>query len=591
MLKNHWFFAIVGVCLLQNVAVAQIAKVKELIKGEYFKEAKQEALALTSKDPANPENFYWSGMASYGMEKYEDAKVEFQKGIKAKGKFALNHTGMGRVLQQEGKQKEADAMFAKALELSKSEDVPVLLSVAEGRLEAADKLPGYKNMEARMKQLKEAEVLALKAQGKAPNNLESYVVLGDMYLKKNVPMLAQNQYMQAVTKDAKYVDGYLRLARIKIKEGDAFMEKDKISDADKVYKEGIEYLTKAVTADPNFAPAYRDRSELYYSYRQYPEALKDCQKYLELTKNDLKAKVQYAKLLFLTKDYTKCIETITAIKDTSTSALRRLLAFSYYYTDKIPEARTAIDDYMAQSKPEYRITDDYIISGKVWKRMDSLKQTAAAFEDALKMDSTKYGLYDTLIWAYRAKKDYANEAVYREKQILRKPTEKVSYADYGNLGITHFLSKNYPSAEKALNQSISMDPTFETGAYYLARTMNIQETGKDSVYKYGHAAPAYEQLAKIIETKKEKKELKEDETTHLLMAYKYLINFTLDPEKDGKDIKCDAAKPIIEKYSKAVPADDKWAVYYKDKCAAPAPEPTPESTPTGTGTTPTPENK
>ena len=561
MLKRNWIF-LLGFLLLQLSVYAQTpsAKVKELIKGEYYKEAKAEAAKLIASDPGNPENYYWSGMAYYGLEDYVGAKAEFQKGVKARNKYALNHVGTARVMQQEGKNDDAVKLFDKALELSKGEDINVLIEMAYGYLEAAEKIKGNKNYEARMAKVKQAEVYLLKAQNKDKTNVETAIALGRMYLKKGIKELAKNQFNNATTINPKFVEGYYELAKMDVNEGRELYDvalstdnKAKKEEANKLFKSGIELYGKAIAADANFAPAYRERGEVYQLYNQYQLARDDYKKYLELTKNDTRAKVLYVKFLYLCGNYQETIDEINKITDTTTVLMRRLKGYSYFKTGQYEEAKKAMADYFANTKEDFQMYEDYELYGRTFKQLGDLAGAEAQFMKAIKMDSTRLGVLDTLSDHYDKIKDYKNQARILQKSIdLRKSTD---YRDFYYLGIAHYYAKDSVSAEKAFTEAIKGNDAYEPSHYWLANSLKKQK-------KLAEAAVEYEKVMTLLEAKP-KDTRKKSENDHLAYATQFVAGYYLDPDKDGANFDCAKAKPYLVKLSALIDFEAADNAYWK----------------------------
>ena len=73
------------------------------------------------------------------------------------------------------------------------------------------------------------------------------------------------------------------------------------------YNEARTAFEKAISLDPNFAPAYRDEAEMYYYAGKYKLALDTFQKYVDLSGQSTATSEKYAAFLFLTKEFPKTI--------------------------------------------------------------------------------------------------------------------------------------------------------------------------------------------------------------------------------------------------------------------------------------------
>ncbi len=73
----------------ESDSVEVISEAIELYDAEKYSEAQKALTTLITAQPTNPELFYWNGMTLYALEKFPEAKAEFQKGVKAKSSSDL----------------------------------------------------------------------------------------------------------------------------------------------------------------------------------------------------------------------------------------------------------------------------------------------------------------------------------------------------------------------------------------------------------------------------------------------------------------------------------------------------------------------
>jgi tetratricopeptide (TPR) repeat protein len=98
----------------------------------------------------------------------------------------------------------------------------------------------------------------------------------------------------------------------------------------------IEYLKKSMEIDPNFTIAARDLGDYYYTAKKMAEAKTMYDKFISAGKNiTIEDRMQYANILFLTKDYDKLVPYVEDVikTDGSRNYLRRLLGYAAYETN------------------------------------------------------------------------------------------------------------------------------------------------------------------------------------------------------------------------------------------------------------------
>jgi len=74
------------------------------------------------------------------------------------------------------------------------------------------------------------------------------------------------------------------------------------------FPEAVERYTEAIKRDPTNHVLYTNRATAYTKLAAYSEALKDCDKCIELCPSFIKAYIKKGNIYFNTKQYQKCIE-------------------------------------------------------------------------------------------------------------------------------------------------------------------------------------------------------------------------------------------------------------------------------------------
>lgn len=508
---------IIGLMLLLLLATATQAQdatpeIKEMIRLEQYAQADQQLKAQIALDDKNAELYYLQGLVYYKTDNDPAARASFEKGIKVRSKDPFNYAGLGMTLFRQGKKQEAEESLQKALELGKKDAVEVNFAVANAYLE-----------EGSPRSLKEAEVLLLQAQNKAPDNPRGATALGPYYKKKGIYELALLQYLQAIEKDPGYAEGYVGIAEIHIEQGK--------------YQEGAEMLNKALKADPDYAPAYKHMGELWLKAQDYEKARDNYKKYVELTGNDLYAQQRYASFLFLTRDYAQTVKVLESL-DTTTNLGLRLLGMAYLELGEPQQSRAYMMRYFAQMKEAYTIPTDWLTRGKAQMAVGEEEGAMADFEKAQEMDPAQVEIWKDIADEAYKNKQYEREARFRRLYIENKAD--ASPRDYYFLGQAQYRAEQYEAADSTFGTVVSMQDNLTDAHYYRIRI--AQKLDPENEH-WLSVAPA-EKIVKYLENK-EMGDLKASEHRQLADSYLILTMHAFNQQEDGTG-DCSAIVPYLK---------------------------------------------
>ena len=484
-----------GVLLLGTYgAFAQDADwspVENAIYNERYQEAITTARPMVETNLKDPYGYYLLGTALYETENYDDAQTAFEQGIDTKGRYALNHVGIARILNRQGKGTEAQEKLDKALYYDKGKNINVKFAVAKAYLDAG------KN--------KDAEVLLRQAQAEAPDNAVSYFMLGEYEFNREVWEFAMEQYAKAIEIDPSYIPAYTRIGEMKINEGNALKASNEAEEEEvnkkriALYKEGLDYLNKAIGENENYAPSYRVRANLLVKVKQVPQAVRDMKKYLELQKNDLKAELEYGSFLFLAEQYEDAIKQFNAI-DTTTGVKLRLLGMSHQQLGDLDKAQKYMDDYFILKKEEYRIADDYETYGRIMLDKGEFDKADENFEKVVQMKPEKASIWEDVAEEFRrqarAEERKASEfkkargaIVQKGRELAKKREEAVASGDNAlanqiveqMAAVKAELDENAAMTEAA---SSGMLPLYKKEAYYRGKVLEKAAPSDPKILSY-----------------------------------------------------------------------------------------------------------
>jgi tetratricopeptide (TPR) repeat protein len=186
-----------------------------------------------------------------------------------------------------------------------------------------------------------------------PLNGEIFIIAGDIYLLVNNGSLAIKNYNKAQEIDTKSPMANMKIGSIYFK-GRNLMA-------------AIPYYEQAIALDKNYAPAYRELGQLYSLAGRYKESKQYFETYLQLTNQNIPAKIRYVNALFYSKNYGEAIKNVEDIfaVDKSRTYLNRIAGYSSYEQGNYAKAQTYMDQLFANLPADRIIKKDYIYSARI----------------------------------------------------------------------------------------------------------------------------------------------------------------------------------------------------------------------------------
>jgi len=542
--KSKIIGSIIGLALLLSMpSFAQDLKTAiRLTESEQFDAAHKTFEALLSKEPANGDNYYYYGecwlkqffvdsMSVSLKEVTESALKYFNVGIEKDSLDPLNYVGAGRVYILLGKNNDADIKFKKAISklpwrnfakdklVSTSKQALTFAEIAEAKLKSPNRT--------------EAELLELidKAIERSATVPEVYLIKGDIYLTFNDGSNAIVAYNRANDLDPKSCKAMVKIGQLWVKA--------------RSYNDALGYYKDAIKIDSAFAPAYRERGELYGLAGQWENGIKDYQKFIELSGKNTYAKFRYASFLFMAKKYDEALQIINEVLATDDGyiLLYRLAAYSYYETGKYPEGLKAIVTFMKQTKPEKIIASDYTYWGDLLSKTGDDTLAIEKYKKANEMDPTNCDLLTKMAKSYLKLKEYDNNI-----KMFRKKIENncATLTDYYEMGKSYYNLKQFGKADTAFGIVIDKKSDFINAVYYRAMARASVDSTKE--FK-GLAFTDYQNLIKLSMQDSVKY------SKNLTTSYEYMRYYYLKQYDTNK--KCEDAKNAILYCNKILATDPK----------------------------------
>jgi tetratricopeptide (TPR) repeat protein len=383
---------------------------------------------------------YYLGIAQLESDNLAAAKATF-------GKFAdeyHNQAGMARVLFAEGKKDDATRMLlaitdkAKKKEWEKYKTAADAITYSTGG-NITDAITWYNK--------------AIEVNGGDANTL---IALGDAYLKtSDGGGNAMSSFEKAVEKG-----GNNSLAYSKI--GDLWYRA-------RNYKLALENYQKAKESDPSNPLPYKSLANAYHRAGNFDLALTNIKSFLDLSDKSVDDELQYADLLFLTKNYSEAQSKIQELLDKKVEKpyLYRLVAYSAFETNDVTKAFENMKKFYAKQPASKIITEDYVYSGKIFSALAAIDTVNAKshsdsaeyyFNKVITADTSKdkRDLYLQVAGASRDAKNYAKTAFWYNKIVQESPTANAE--DYFYAGYWAFVSKDYTAASNTFKAMAAKYP-------------------------------------------------------------------------------------------------------------------------------------
>jgi tetratricopeptide (TPR) repeat protein len=416
-------------CLLSSTLLSQAQSLQEAITktdNERFAAAAADFRSLLNKDPNKGDYYFYYGENFFKNDNADSALIMYKKGTEVQPTNPLNYAGVGKVQLMQGNDKEGNASLFKAKTLG-NKNATAYMKIAEAYLVAPNP---YKN-------LTEASKLLADAIKWEPKNPEAHLLLGDVLLEQNPTegSAAIKEYNEAMKLNPKSPKGLLRIG--------------KLYERGRNYTTALDYYKQAEAIDPNFAPAYREKAEIWNKAQGgQQKAVEAIKKYLELNNNSLEARKRYADFLFKAKQYPEAITELQDILAKDPKDYRwRLLGYAYDEvdpkTDKEAPAKglDAINKFFEVTGGQNfnYIPDDYRHQGSLLAKTGKDSLGAAAILKAISLDSVKNcELYAEVAKVYMKAKKYDRATYYYEKKAACPNTKGLNGQENFELGRAYF---------------------------------------------------------------------------------------------------------------------------------------------------------
>jgi tetratricopeptide (TPR) repeat protein len=515
-----------------------------LVASEQYENAEKAFEVMIKTEPGNADVYYYYGetiIKDYYSDTLSNSMKEmitkaddlFRNGLQLDSLNKLNEVGRGAVclilnvdtITADKHFKKAEVSIPIKQKLLTTKDALLLTKLGYSQF-LNDKIIRFKKALNYLNRAKEID----------PNNPRIFLALGDLYLLKNDGKNALANYNKALS-----LNPTSPLPKIKI--GNIYIRAGSLNAA-------LPYLDEARDIDSTFAPVYRELGELYTMAGQFNLAKTNFRKFLNFSGDNVPAKIQYAKALFRSKDYTTALATIEEILaiDKSRNYLYRLAG--YCCLDKKPpeleKGRLYLEEFFKNTDKNSIIPRDFLYYSRILYKVSNkdsvvLSKAFDAFDKAFALDSTNASLASEIALNYYYSRMYKKAIIWIN---LKNRMGKSDKDDLMLIGKSYYQLSEFNNADSIFSKIIESQPENMQAYLYLARTASSM----DPTSELGLAQPKFEFLVEKVgtETSKYAKELQE--------AYTYLGYYYLQ-KKDY-----DTAKLWYKKLFELDPANKQWQI-------------------------------
>ncbi|MFO0322682.1 MAG: tetratricopeptide repeat protein [Bacteroidota bacterium] len=516
---------ITTVVMIANTAIAQsLQDAITKTDNERFESAAVDFRNLIAKEPSKGDHYFYYGENFFKRGDLDSAQVYYAKGAELNATFPLNYVGLGKVLWFKGIQPEAKTQIFKATTLGGNKNAEVIRKIAEIYINA-----DQKNLDEAINLLN----VAIKLE---PKNQESYLLLGDALLEKNP------------TDGGPAMKNYSKASELNPKSPKGDLRSGKLYQRGQNYQLALDLYKKAQKIDSTFAPAYREKAELYYRAGQKANAIESYKKYLELN-NSADARERYASFLFSNKQYTEAVSELESLKKAGNTKfyLDRMLGYSYAElgntTDKdaYNKGLGYITNFFdkTSSIPNFKyVATDYKYKGILLAKTGKDSLGIIELEKAASMEPTKSSDINREIAKALMKAKKYNKSIETYEKIMAGDAKNLNSQDWYEFGRSYYYDGGVKQRElknvEALTQFVKADscfsklaqlnPTYSI-AYFWRGKANVQQDLKD---EKGLAKPHYEKAVALV-----KPEERAGVKVNIIEAYSYLgSHYAFSKEKD-----------------------------------------------------------
>lgn len=405
-----------------------------------------------------PEAHVGLGFVLMRLQRYAEAKQEFDQALREKGGLWEAQYGLARIAIEDGKIDDAAGLLEKGAKKKGLKEREDLYRYGMGLVQ-------YKKDD-----LLAAEKNALAAFAINPNDPDYGTLVAEIYTKRGARTLAIDAYEKALA-----TPGLMVTAPVHHSLGVLYQEEKRYNDALEQYKH-------AVRMDSTYAAAVKDMAALYSLANRNEEAATAYLAYSRLRPDDSSGFAGFAEACLKTKRNKQAMEAAQeAFKINSTNvAVRITLARASFVNRERGKAGRLYATVTDSTRFEAL---DYVRIGQIQLDAKEYDPAKANLLHALKMDSTQADAYFSLglISLGQAHPDTA--VIHFERSVQLAPTNAGAWLNMG-IARLQFKPPMLPEAIAALREAVRLAPDYAAGRAFLAQALVSADSVGAAVREY-----------------------------------------------------------------------------------------------------------
>ena len=494
-MKKSAVFILLAVSLSLSALAQSVQEGINNLYAQRYQSARTAFEKLVAANPNNIEANYWLGQTYIAQKNIAGAKSVYEKAAASSNNAPLLMAGLGHVALLEGRGPEARQQFEAAIAASrgkKGNDPAILNAVGRANVDAYTEATKFGDLDYAIAKLNEAATVA-------PNNADVYLNLGNAYRKKRDASsggLAITNYNKAKSLSANLAVAPYRSAML-YKTQVNYRQPDNWGVV-------LDNLNAAITADPNFAPAYE---ELYYYYllgkKDFATAETYATKYIGASDPSVENDYLKAQTDFVQNKFNDAIgigkNIISQTNDNAKPRVYRLLAYSYMGIKDTATACTYAGQFFTKATDDDIIGQDYLLHAQACGK-NNPDVILSDVTKAVQIDSVPSRQIDLLNAAIDDAKKSGQRLLEGYLGLIRFQIlgDRASQAQLVNLGIPFYYGGDFKRADSLFSAYNKAFPDSIYGYLWSSRA-NIQ---LDTAMAQGLAVPAYEQTLRVAESDK-----------------------------------------------------------------------------------------
>lgn len=447
MMKRTKIMAIIGLVMATFWSYGQtVEQVIKDLDAERYTAALDGANKLVVSSPS-VDTYFLKGytiLKSPGFSNPENLKAAtdaFTAGnALEKKRDPFNTIGLGMVKLASKDVAGAKAIFEEVKKETRSRNADVFYRIAEAYTmfpAANDPAEAILNID-----------LALE-KSKTKDNPEYYFVKVDAYMLQNEGGEAMNALGNVERLGKKLGKAYANMARVWLQSRN--------------YPLADEVINKGIAADPTHAPLYRYQSSYFQTFAEFTKSADAAANYLKYSDGDVKAKLRYAKLAFVAKDYPRLKRILSEIKgSTNDPYILRMEGIVNYEEGKYTQAINDFEGFIKANPEDENFALDYGYIANSYFKMDGDEETQAK-NDALGLVNVKKAVslkdtndtstdyYGDAIAILTEKKNVGTAADLSELRLLAN--KKPHASDYANTATAFLQAAKWDKASEYLDKA------------------------------------------------------------------------------------------------------------------------------------------